>query len=444
MSDGFVPPQNVEVEESVLGAILIAEPALRAVRVAGLQPGHFYLEKHRDLFAAIERVVQREGYVDQLMLADALPDHKHLIADLTAKVPAAGNALHYARIVMRHASLRQKLEGGRKIIAGVRAAQEGGDKGEEESEKLIREGQALVATDLTIEAAPTSASEVGQSFIDYINSTEPDEVMRLPFDDLSECMNGGYRRRQLSILGGWPGMCKSWLLDQTLMGFAEQGYRPAIFATEMSRIERSARVAVMKTGIPYEKLIRKRLTDDEKRRVEEAMATMPFAYFECNGYDVDTVCERAIFGGFDVVAVDVVNFLRGYEEEVAEANRVLTRLATLAQDANCHVIGVAHLNRQRDVNKQKPRPVNRDLRQTAVLEGIAHAIMFIHRDQDEEGAKEPGAEVFFTKTRNGLEGSVRVFQNSRFLTFAPEAHAPPDEVFGDVDTSLPGYVGAAS
>jgi replicative DNA helicase len=420
-----VPPQNIEAEEAVLGAMMMAEPALRAVRVVGLRAQHFYLERHQEIYAALERVVQREGYVDQLMLADEAPAHKVCIHDLAAKVPAPGNALQYARIVMHQANLRQKLEGSQSIAAGVRVAQERGDDAQEEAERLIREGQTLVATDLTVEAEPTSQQELADDFYDYLDSDEDEEVFELPYPELNECVLGGYRRKQTTVLAGWTGMGKSWLLDQMLRGFHEQGRTTAIFATEMSRRERVARHITQTTGIATEKLLRKRLTPDERAKAITALGKIPFDFFEATGWTEGEICERIIFGGFDVVAVDVVNLIPGYEEKVAYANRIAQQFMQVASRANCHVILVSHLNRERDKAVVKPRPVKRDLRQTGMLEANAHAILFLHRDQNEkDGSKEPGGEAFFDKVRNGMEGSVRVCHNQRFLNFSREARAP--------------------
>jgi replicative DNA helicase len=436
--DTFVPPQNIEAEEAVLGAMMMAEPSLRAVRVAGLRAQHFYLEKHQEIYAALERVVQREGYADQLMLADEAPAHKAYVHELAAKVPAAGNALHYARIVMDQANLRQKLEGSQQIAAGVRVAQERGDDAQEEAERLIREGQTLVATDLTVEAEPTSQQELADDFYEYLDNDEPEEVFELPFSELNECVLGGYRRKQTTVLAGWTGMGKSWLLDQMLRGFYEQGHSTAIFATEMSRRERVARHITQTTGIATEKLLRKRLTDAERAKAIAALGKIPFEFFEASGWTEGEICERIIFGGYDVVAIDVVNLIPGYEEKVANANRIAQQFMQVANRANCHVILVSHLNRERDKAVIKPRPVKRDLRQTGMLEANAHAILFLHRDQNQtDGSKEPGGEAFFDKVRNGMEGSVRLTHNQRFLTFNREARQPEPGYLSDPEADEP-------
>jgi replicative DNA helicase len=426
VSTSAPPPQNIDAEKAVLGAMMLSEQALRAGRVAGLRAQHFYMPRHQEIYATLERVVKREGYTDELMLANEAPAHRVYIAELAAGVPAAGNAKHYAEIVIQNANLRQKLEGSYKIAEGVRVAQEKGDDAEEESEQLIREGQALVATDLTIEAEPTSRQELGDDFYTYLESDEEEDIFELPFPDLNECVLGGYRRKQTTVLAGWTGMGKSWFLDQMLRGFRKQGYSTAIFATEMSRRERVARHITQTTGIATEKLLRKTLTKDELSKAVKALGEIPFDYYEAIGWTEGEIAERVIFGGYDVVAIDVVNLIPGYEEEVAKANRIAQRFMQLATQANCHVILVSHLNRERDKQVVKPRPVKRDLRQTGMLEANANAILFLHRDQNpEDGTKEPGGEAFFDKVRNGMEGSVRLTLNQRFLNFHSEARVPP-------------------
>src|ERR1044072_1548087 len=103
-----VPPQNIEAEESVLGAMLVAEPALtRVIDEVKLNAEDFYLEKHAAIFRWAHALYAASTPVDELSVRGALgqrgeieePGGKHYVSELAAKVPAAGNAKHYAEIV---------------------------------------------------------------------------------------------------------------------------------------------------------------------------------------------------------------------------------------------------------------------------------------------------------------------------------------------------------
>lgn len=427
---GDAPPQNIEAEESVLGAMLVSSKALRLVRAdTGLTAAHFYLDRNREVFAAICRVADRTGTADELLVGNEIPDHRPYVSELAAKVPAAGNARHYAEIVLLNAQLRAKLEGGQLIQQAVR---ERFDHDEEKTSAMIREGLQLATSDFTIDAEPTSGEEILDEVFDSFDSEEEGEVFELPWEELAPCVNGGYRRKQMTVLAGWTNMGKSWALDQILAGFAAQGLRCAIFATEMSRFERACRWLVAQTGIPIEKLLRNQLDAEEHRKLAKARAEangkLPFDYFEAFGWSADRISERIIYGGYDVVAVDPVTEIPGFErtEIATEATR---RFAEVAGRADCHVILVAHLNRNRlrDPHGVKPRPVLADLKGSGALETNAHAVLFLHRSQDKETAYIlPAGELFFAKLRNGLPLTLNVHQASRTQQFLsvpkPEKH----------------------
>ncbi|HET7053873.1 MAG TPA: DnaB-like helicase N-terminal domain-containing protein [Solirubrobacterales bacterium] len=121
-----VPPQNIEAEESVLGAMLVAEPALgRVIEEAGLSAEDFYLSKHAAIFRAIRDLYIASKPVDELTVAEALTQQgaideaggRNYVAELAAKVPAAGNAKHYAEIVQQNSLLRRLLGAGQEIQA---------------------------------------------------------------------------------------------------------------------------------------------------------------------------------------------------------------------------------------------------------------------------------------------------------------------------------------
>jgi replicative DNA helicase len=123
-----VPPQNIEAEESVLGAMLVAEPALtRVIDEVKLNAADFYLDRHRAIFEAVHDLYAASKPVDELSVSEALTQRnlidkaggKHYVSELAAKVPAAGNAKHYAEIVQQNSLLRRLLGAGQEIQGWV-------------------------------------------------------------------------------------------------------------------------------------------------------------------------------------------------------------------------------------------------------------------------------------------------------------------------------------
>ncbi|HET7052459.1 MAG TPA: DnaB-like helicase N-terminal domain-containing protein [Solirubrobacterales bacterium] len=128
MTDVQVPPQNIEAEGSVLGAMLVAAPTLpRVIDDVKLDAPDFYLDKHRLIFAAIRDLYRASQPVDELSVADALKRRgkaeqaggRHYLSELAAKVPSAANAQHYAEIVKREAVEAAKREVGRGLLNGL-------------------------------------------------------------------------------------------------------------------------------------------------------------------------------------------------------------------------------------------------------------------------------------------------------------------------------------
>lgn len=438
-----VPPQNVEAEESVLGAMLVAEPALKRVRAeSGLTAKHFYLDRHREIFDAIVKVAERTGTADELMVGNELPELKLYVSELAAKVPAAGNALHYAEIVLTAANFRAKLAGAQMILEGVRERHD-----EETSARLIREGIDQATADFTIDSERTSGREILEEIFDTFDRDDEGEVMELPWSELNECVMGGYRRKQMSVFAGWEGMGKSFALDQTLGAFDQQGFKCAIFATEMAREERAARWLTSQTAVPLERILRNQLEPRHIAKLLEAAnkhGRLPFDYFECYDWSADRICERIINGGYDVVAVDPVTEIPGFEK--AETAAAITRrFKQIASRANCHVILVAHLNRSRvkDLKGVLPRPLKVDLKGSGTLAQAANAVLFLHRNQDENANVLPTGEIYFDKVRNGFKKSIPVAQSSRTLSFywlQPEPEYPQEELeVGNTHEPPPGH-----
>lgn len=439
-----VPPQNIEAEESVLGAMMVSDAALKRVRAeSGLTAKHFYLDRHREIFDAIVKVAERTGTADELLVGNELPALKPYVSELAAKVPAAGNAPHYAEVVLTAANYRAKLEGAQTILEGVRERLD-----EETSARLIREGIELATADYTIDSERTSGKEILEEIFDTFDDRDTEgEVMELPWSELNECVMGGYRRKQMSVFAGWEGMGKSFALDQVLGGFDDQGFKCAIFATEMAREERAARWLTAKTAVPLERILRNQL---EPKHISRLLAAankygrLPFDYFECFDWSADRICERIIYGGYDVVAVDPVTEIPGFEK--AETAAAITRrFKQIASRANCHVILVAHLNRSRvkDPKGVLPRPLNVDLKGSGTLAQAANAVLFLHRAQDEDANVLPTGEIYFGKVRNGFKKSIPVAQNSRTLQFMwlkPEPeHEQKELAVGDVAGPPPGH-----
>jgi replicative DNA helicase len=210
-----VPPQNIEAEESVLGAMLVAEPALtRVIDEVKLNAEDFYLEKHALIFAAARDLYAASKPVDELSVTEALVQGneidgaggKHYVSELAAKVPAAGNAKHYAEIVQQNSLLRRLLGAGQEIQGWVHERDGGPRELSERAEKLLFDvAHKEQASDFRL------LSEILHDEVDRLEklSTGELEMTGTPsgFRDI-DAITGGFQPGNLIIVAARPAMGK--------------------------------------------------------------------------------------------------------------------------------------------------------------------------------------------------------------------------------------------
>jgi replicative DNA helicase len=210
-----VPPQNIEAEESVLGAMLVAEPALsRVIDEVKLNGEDFYLDKHALIFAAARDLYAGSKPVDELSVTEALVQRgeidgaggKHYVSELAAKVPAAGNAKHYAEIVQQNSLLRRLLGAGQEIQGWVHERDGEPRELSERAEKLLFDvAHKEQASDFRL------LSEILHDEVDRLEklSTGELELTGTPsgFRDI-DAITGGFQPGNLIIVAARPAMGK--------------------------------------------------------------------------------------------------------------------------------------------------------------------------------------------------------------------------------------------
>ena len=445
MGSGFVPPHNLQAEEQLLGALMVAPNMVRAVVLeVGLRREHFYSDKHRLIYATIQELAARREPIDALTVITRLGPHldkaggRDYVSSLASTVAVPANAVHYARLVLEAANLRAKVTGAQLVLRGV----------EQRDDTVIQEGIETLTRDVVADHEPSEPHEVRDELLEYLRSEGEPEVFRLPWDGLNDLIGaGGYLRGEFSLLVGWTNLGKSIALDQMLAHFHRQGKRVHLFTTEMSRLERAMRWVQAQTGIPYAKLARRELTDRQRAQVEEAVAEFPFGIRSAEGWTVDRIVQEIAARDVDVAAIDPLNLIRwpGNVSRTAWYDDVLERLKATAVRANCHIVGVAQLNMARAKEENPPEPTLRDIRDSGTAQYIATHILALHREH-RSGEPTRKASLRFLKVRNGVRGGIDAEFNPKRLAFEEARPAPkpaqaainvPDpEPFGFADDEL--------
>jgi replicative DNA helicase len=214
-TSSHVPPQNIEAEESVLGAMLVAEPTLtRVIDEVKLNAADFYLDRHRTIFEVVHDLYAAAKPVDELSVSEALTQRnkldvaggKHYVSELAAKVPAAGNAKHYAEIVQQNSLLRRLLGAGQEIQGWVNERDGEPRELSERAEKLLFEvAHKEQASDFRI------LGDILHDEVDRLEklSTGEMEMTGTPagFRDV-DAITGGFQPGNLIIVAARPAMGK--------------------------------------------------------------------------------------------------------------------------------------------------------------------------------------------------------------------------------------------
>jgi replicative DNA helicase len=471
-ADAYVPPQNLEAEESVLGAMMVSETAVASVIVdVHLTDVDFYRERHRLIFRAIHSLHARGEPVDALTVSEQLTQMGDLteaggkdhVSSLASTVPVAGNADHYARIVKANAMLRRLLEASHRIQKSVLER-------EREPRDLVEQAERMM-----FEVAHDTASQ------DFASLTEILERETTRLEELSEGkrdltgtpsgfidldrITGGFQPGNLVIIAARPAMGKSGLVANIADFVAVEKKLPvAFFSLEMSETELAHRFLACRASIPGDKL-RKGQVKDKWRKVLDAsnqLASAPI-WIDTSS-DLSTLELRAKTrrlhskeqpaGGLGLIIVDYMQLMRAddpRQSRVEQVGAISRGLKLLAGELNVPVLALSQLSRAPELRPDK-KPILSDLRESGNLEQDADVVCFIFReeyykrdepdmDQDLKGK----AELLIAKHRNGPVGTVELaFQDKypRFRNMAQsyrERDAPPpprDDFAGNGDDPI--------
>jgi replicative DNA helicase len=441
-SDGpLAPPQNLEAEQSVLGAVLLSDTALPALIIdERLQPEDFYREGHGRIYRAMLDLHSVGEPVDALTLVEHLKRAGDLdqvggraaIDMLAGAVPAVGNVRQYARIVRENAMLRRLLRASYDIQAKVHS-----------HEALPRE-LVDMAERAILEVAHEDSRKDFRNIGDLLLA-ELDKLEKLSqagkaitgtpsgFEDLDN-ITGGFQPGNLIILAARPSMGKSALMANFAENAALEGDRAvALFSLEMSEGELAQRFVASQASVKGDDLRKGKVAPTRWPKILQAsnrLADSPLYIDDSSDLSVLDVRAKARrlaqqhADGLGLILIDYLQLMRshaGVDNRVEAIGQISRGLKTLARELEVPVIALSQLNRGVEQRTDK-RPVLSDLRESGAIEQDADLVMFVYRDEyyDKESEREGIAEVIISKHRNGGLGTVELtFQKEypRFMSY---------------------------
>ena len=445
---GRLPPQNLEAETSVLGAILLSEQALDGVLVdVKLRPEDFYRQRHRLILRAMMRLKEKPEpeAVDFVTVCEELRRSGDLeevggeayVHSLPSMVGAAGNAPHYARIVKDHAILRRLLDATREVQDRVFSF--AGDPHE-----LLEQAEAALFR---------IAHEDHSGELRAIEDVLHDELDKLElvsrrglaltgtpsgFKDVDE-LTGGFQPGNLIVLAARPSMGKSALVTNIAENAAIDHDRPvALFSLEMSETELAQRFIASHAKLNGDDLRKGRVKADRWPKVVKATQKLAAApLFVDDSSDLGIMELRAKARRLHhrrplgLVVVDYLQLMRpeaGTDNRVEQIGQISRGLKILARELDVPVIAVSQLSRAVEARPDK-RPLLSDLRESGQIEQDADLVMFIYRDEYyNRDSERPGeADIILAKHRNGPVGEVVLTFLSRYPKFASLYREPAAE-----------------
>ncbi len=441
-----LPPQNLEAEQAVLGAILMDPKALD--RVLPLLPKNaLYKEAHNRIYDAMLELQGIGEPVDTVTLTNHLTKQGMLdkvggayyITGLVDALPSAANVEHYALIVREKHVLREVIETGNELIADA-------FRQELEPIELLDSAEHRL---FDLQRRSGGAKVVGIEPILHKSLTKLDKQHHdrklgytgLPsgFPDLDD-MTDGFQPSDLVILAGRPSMGKTALALGIARNTAKlYGHRVGLFSMEMSEYQVALRLMTAEARIDSHKLRRRQLVKQDWPKISRAagdLSELPIYIDDTAGFNILELRSqiRRLKADYDIemAIVDYLQLLAGHrrsENRQQEISEMTRSLKGLAKELDIVILALSQLSRAPEQRPGKDkRPIMSDLRESGAIEQDADLILFLYRPwiysrKDEDLGK---AEVIIGKQRNGPTGKVDLSFIAKYAGFestTPEERA---------------------
>ena len=440
-----VPPQNIEVEQSILSAILIENNTLPEV-LEVVSEKDFYRESHRKIFAAMVDLFERNEPADLITITNILKEQGRLesvggasyLAELVDTVPMATNAAHYAKIVREKATLRQLIERAASIT--TRCFE---DRGDVEEVLDFAERSIFDISENKVRPAFHSLADILNDTYKAVEDAVGNKILvtGVPtgYHMLDE-KTSGLQPSDLIVIAGRPSMGKTALaLNIAQNASTQTGITVGIFSLEMSKEQLSLRMLSSEARIDSSRMRGGFLSESDLARINRAAGTLydlPIYIDDSPAISALEIRAKArrmkMEKGLGLVIVDYLQLMRGRasaERRDLEISEISRSLKALAKEINIPVVALSQLNRKVEERSNK-RPVLSDLRESGAIEQDADVIIFIYRDEvynKKEGEADRTSEIDVAKQRNGPTGTVKLtFLDycTRFEDMAPEVGSP--------------------
>lgn len=422
MQEIRLPPQNLDAERSILGAILIDEDAMFKVSET-LRPEHFYDVKHRNIFESMLELYSHQKAIDVLTLSTELKSKKLLeqiggqgyLTDLVKDVPTASHIEEYAKIIIELAQRRRLISLAGKIDELAYKQDKELDLVLDEVEKnLMGISQSSTKSDFV---HVSSLLEESYKKAEELNK-DPGKLVGVPtgFAYLDNIL-GGLQRSDLIILAARPSVGKTaFSLDIARHASVIEGKSVGIFTLEMSDTQLMDRILSMQVGVGLWDLRMGRISDEVFTRLSDAMGVLSEAKLFIDDTPGINIMEMRAKArklknehGLDLLIIDYLQLMEGRSREnrVQEVSEISRFLKSLARELDVPVVALSQLSRAVE-QRGDGTPQLSDLRESGSIEQDADVVLFLSKMGGEDENSQ-NRKLIISKHRNGPTGEEELF-----------------------------------
>lgn len=438
---GKLPPQAVDVERYILGAILLDKEAV-AVALEEMEEIFFYRDAHRQIFEAMLLLYRKNEPIDLITLTQELQKMEileavggaHYLAELASAIPSAANIEYHIQIVKEKGQLRRLIRSCNDILKDAYDSQADVEgvmsKAQQEIFDLLKDQKQKTYQDINSVLNETFAE------IERLHHLDHTGIIGVPsgYSDL-DGMTAGFQKGDLIILAGRPSMGKTaFCLNLARNAAIEGGFGIGIFSLEMSAMQLVQRMLCAEAEIDSQRLRTGRLREDEWPKLSRkagVLAESPIFIDDTAGLDVLKLSARArrmvLEQNVGCIIVDYMQLMeapKGFDNRQQEISFISRSLKGLAKQLDVPVISLSQLSRAVESRPDK-RPMLSDLRESGAIEQDADLVMFVYREEfyikDHDDPRfaevENMAEIIVGKHRNGAVGTVKLTFQKNFAKF---------------------------
>ncbi|MBI4137978.1 MAG: replicative DNA helicase [Candidatus Wildermuthbacteria bacterium] len=439
MKAAQVPPQALEAETSLLGALMLDKDAILKVGDL-LEPRDFYKRSHQQIYQAMQDLFEKGEPIDLLSVSSRLKEKNILddiggsayLTELINSVPTASHVLSYAKIVQKKRILRDLISVAHEIgVMGYNEAEDPQVLLDNAEASIFSIAQKSLSKNFT-----RVRDDLEEAFerIDRLSKHgEGTRGVPTGFIDLDNLLSG-FQKSDLIILAARPSLGKSALAMDIARRVAVHHNVPVgVFSLEMSKDQVVDRLLASQARVDLWKLRTGKLSsqgdDNDFTRIQEAMGVLSEAPIYIDDSSLQDILKMRAMArrlqansGLGLLIVDYLQLIEPRNSQsniVQQVSEISRSLKGLARELNVPVLALSQLSRAVE-QRMPPRPRLSDLRESGSLEQDADVVAFIYREDKYkmDPSNQGIAEIIVAKHRNGPVGSVKLFFNEKTVTFS--------------------------